>query len=895
MNRVPVDGDTRRTSAELFYRRLLRLYPAAFRERFAADLVDLFRDSRRAAAARGRLALAGFWIVMLTDVVRNAAAERLRAQPGPPRERRRYLMTGFGRDARFALRMIARRPALSTIVILTLALGIGANTAIFSLVKTVLLRAVPYPEPDRLVMIWERQSDRPEAIRPVRPANFFEWKSRATVFEDVAWSRDAMYSLSGDGEPESLLGYRFSPNMLDVLGVQPALGRGFTAEDDTPGAPRVAILSDALWRRRYNADPAILGRSLTLSGYPYTVVGVMPPAFAHPARVEIWTPVSLTPELAANRGNGILRLVGRLKPGVTREQASTELNAIYGDLAGLYPDTNSRLGVSLAQFGDTGDARPLLLILLAGVGFVLLIACANVANLLLADTASRRRELAVRSALGASRFRVVRQMLTESVMLALAGGALGALATWWTRDGLIVLFPSNIANLDLPYVERIDVGAGVFVFAFAISLAAGVLFGLLPALSVSRANLQSALKDGGRTGSASRRTHGALIVGEVALSIVLLAGALLMVQSFARVQRLDFGVDVDRVLTGRVILPTYRYPDEARVEAFARALMPKLQAIPGVEAAGLTNYLPLSGWSAGLSFTREGAPPQSEADNPSAGFQVANEDYFRSMGIRVLQGRTFTPRDTSSGVPVVVIDETLARRYWGGENPVGRRVIVETDGTPVPHEVIGIVNDVRAGGLEQAIDGTMYFSVWQEADPLLGLTLRTSGDPAALAAQLRAAVWSLDPEQPVTHVLPLAELASESLAFRRAGMILAAAFSLLALVLAAIGLYGVLSYSVSQRAREIGVRVALGATRGQVARLVVRQGLTLALLGIVIGLAAAAVLTRYMSALLFEVTPGDPLAYAAGAAILLVVALVATWIPARRATSVDPLIALRAE
>jgi predicted permease len=885
---------SRRTNGERFYRRLLVLFPPAFRDRFAADLVELFRDKRRAAAARGRLALAAFWIGIVADVAVSAIAERLRRQP-PTTDTRGFSMQGLSQDLRYAIRTIVRRPALSIVIVLTLALGIGANTAIFSLVNTVLLRQLPYPDADRLVAIWERQLDQSGGERPVRPANFFEWRGRITSFEDVAWSSFGNFILTGDGEPESVPGYRFSANMLDVLGVQPALGRGFRAQEDTPGGPRVAILGDKLWRRRYAADRGILGRSITLSGDSYTVIGVMPPEFKHPERAEIWTPVALSQEHAASRTRTVLRLVGRLKPGISRDLAQAEIAGLYRELAEQYPDVNKGLTASLEPVGSTGDAKPLLMILFAGVGFVLLIACANVANLLLADAAVRRRELAVRSALGASRSRVVRQLLTESLLLAMAGGALGALVTWWMRDGLIVLFPSNIANLDLPLVERIDVGPRVFVFALLVSFSTGVVFGLLPAWQAVRYNLQGALKDDSRGGPRSRRTHAVLVIAEVALSIVLLAGALLMVQSFVHVQRLQFGFDVDQVLTGRVILPDYRYGDQARVERFARDLMLRLQAIPGVDTAGLTNFLPLSGWSGGTPFSIEGEPPLTRAEQPSAGYQVATENYFRAMGIRLVRGRVFTDRDTQNAPPVVVINETLARRYWPGQNPVGTRVVVDLRSSPVVHEVVGIVADVRAFGLEEPAQGEMYFSYWQQPDWVIGITLRTARDPSMLARQLRAAVWSVDREQPVTHVLTMSELAAESVAFRRMGMMLAGGFGLLALTLAAIGIYGVLSYSVSRRTREIGVRVALGATRRDVAALVVRESLTMTTVGIVIGLAAAAGLTRFLASILFEVQPGDPRTYAAAGAVLVAVALVATWLPARRAASVDPLIALRAE
>ena len=875
------------------YRALLWLYPGDFRRRFAADLVDLFHDKYRVASSRGAGAVAVFWFRITRDAVITSIAERI--SPSQVFPQRGPVMEGLLQDVRYATRMVARRPALSVVIVLTLALGIGANTAIFSLVNTVLLRPLPYPDAQRLVQIWEQQPERAPGVRPVRPANFFEWKGRAISFEDVAWSRDGMFALTGAGEPESIIGYRFSANMLAVLGVQPALGRGFTAEEDTPGGPSVVLLSDKLWKRRFSADRGILGRTLTLNGQPYTVIGVMPPEFRHPQMAELWTPLALAPALSASRTAGILRLVGRLKSGVTREQAETEVQALYRDMAARYPATNEGLEAQVVAFGTTGDAKPLLLILFAGVGFVLLIACANVANLLLADASSRRRELAVRSALGATRYRVMRQMLTESLMLAVVGGAVGALVTWWTRDGLVMLFPTNIANLNLPLVERIDYDGGVFLFALGISVVTGLLFGLLPAWNVTRTQLQGALKEGDRGGSGSRRTHSVLVVAEVALSIVLLAGALLMVQSFMKVQRLDFGFDTERVLSARVILPAYRYSDAADVEAFTKALVPKLQQIPGVEAAGVVSYLPLSGWSGGIDFSIEGKPPSSAAERPSAAFQAATEDYFRAMRIPLRSGRTFTARDDRSAPPVVVINETLAKKYWPGEDPVGKRVLVPGTSGETAHEVVGVVGDVRHGGLEEPIEGEMYFSYWQGGTAILCMAVRTAGDPSSLAGQVRAAVWAVDREQPVTYVMPVRDLAAESLAFRRAGMMLAGGFGVLALVLAAIGIYGVLSYSVSRRTREIGVRLALGATRTEVAKLVMREGLMMTAIGVVLGLGAASLLMQYLGSVLYQVRPGDPLTYVVVAGVLLTVAMLATLIPAQRATSVDPLVALRAE
>jgi putative ABC transport system permease protein len=469
------------------------------------------------------------------------------------------------------------------------------------------------------------------------------------------------------------------------------------------------------------------------------------------------------------------------------------------------------------------------------------------------------------------------------------------LATWWTKDGLVMLFPANIANLNLPLVERIDVDGVVFLFAAATSVIAGLLFGILPAWNVARSNLQGALKDGERGGSGSRRTHTVLVISEVALSIVLLAGALLMVQSFMRVQKLQFGFESDQVMTARVILPDYRYSTPAKMAAFTRDLLPRLQSIPGVDSAAIVNYLPLSGWSGWQDFTIEGRPPVTGAAAPSSSFQAASEDYFRTMGIQVKAGRTFTPRDNDGAPRVAVVNQSLAQRYWPGQNPIGQRILVPTDSRPLTIEIVGVVADIRANGLEEPAEAELYVPLAQNPAAILGMVLKSKVDPASLTGQLRAAVWSVDPEQPVTFEMPMRELTSESLAFRRAGMILAGAFGALALVLAAIGIFGVLSYSVSRRTREIGIRMALGASRAEVATRIMREGLVMTAAGIAIGLAAALALSRFMSSVLFEVKPGDPLTYIAVAVILLTVAALATLIPARRATGVDPLVALRAD
>ncbi len=798
-------------------------------------------------------------------------------------------------DLRHALRSLGRRPTLSIVIVATLALGIGANTAIFSIVNTVLLKRLPYREPDRLVMVWERLQSREGGDAPVRPANFFEWRRRSQSFADTAWSWDATFTLTGDGTPENVTGYRFSANMLDVLGVTPMLGRGFLPEEDRPGGPRVVLLSHKLWLRRYGGDPGIVGRTLTMNGVPFTVIGVLPAAFNHPQGVELWTPIALAPAFMERRDIGVLRLVGRLRPGATIAGAQAEIDSLYRDLVGEHPGELAGMSARVVRFGDAGDAQLLLAVLFGGVGFVLLIACANVANLLLADASARRRELSVRAALGASRWRVVRQMLVESVVLALVGGAIGALVTWWTADALVALFPRNISNLDLPLVDEIPVNGAVFGFAFAVSLLTGLLFGALPAWKAARADVQDGLREGARGASAGHRTHAMLVIAEVSLSIVLLAGALLMVQSFIRLQQRSLGFDPEPVLSSRLILPKYKYDTPERFATLTRTLLDRLRALPGVESVGVTNYLPLSGWWGTREFTIEGQAVPPPGAEMSADNRLATEDYFRAMGMRLVAGRGFDARDDLSAPPVAIVNETLARKYFGGSNPVGRRIVLDIGDKPAAVEIVGLMGDVKSFGLEEGTHAELFRPYWQEPWPLLGVAVRTRVLPASLSEPLRQAVWSIDRDQPVTHLLPMSALASESLAFRRVGMMLASGFGVLAVVLAAIGIYGVLNYSVSNRTREIGVRVSLGATRREIASLVLRDSAVMSGLGIAIGLAAAFALTRWLSGLLFEVKPGDPLTYLIAGFVLSVVSLLATWLPIRSATKVDPIDALRAE
>ncbi|HJQ70796.1 MAG TPA: ABC transporter permease [Blastocatellia bacterium] len=804
-------------------------------------------------------------------------------------------------DLSFGVRTLIKKPGFTAVALLTLALGIGANTAIFSLVNTVLLKPLPYKEPDRLVMLWESNPQKDFDIMPVAPANYVDWRDQSTVFEDIATSRDATYTLTGRGEPEALLGYRFSENLFRVLGAEPMTGRTFTAEEAQPGHNRVAVISHRLWQRLFTGDQSALGQEMTLNGQSYTVIGVMPPSFEHPSRNnDVWTPLVMSPDVMNLRRANFLRLVARLKPGVTIEQAKSELNAIAARLAEQYPQTNSGWGANIISFRDSrvGDIRPALLILLGAVGFVLLIACANVANLLLARAASRQKEIAIRTALGASRGRLIRQFLTESLVLSVAGGGLGLLMAFWGANALVAIFPRNIANLNIPLVEEIPIDARVLAFTLGVSILTGLLFGLVPALQSSKPDLNEMLKEGGRgstKGRGSRRTRSLLVATEIALSLVLLIGAGLLMKSFIRLQSSDLGFDTEGILSLRVQLPAYKYPEPTQRRSFFSQLDARLKSLPQVESAGGVMFLPLSGWQAGTPFNIDGRAPAAPGEEPEADFQVATTDYFRTMGIGLIGGRYFTDQDRENAQPVAIIDKALADRHWPGEDAVGRLLILEEGDQQVKRQIVGVVEHVKHLGLEEKSNQTIYLPLMQSSVSVMCFTIKSRGGMESLAAAARNEAYALDKDQPVTHVMSMEKLASETLAPRRVSLLLIVCFAGVALLLAALGIYGVISYSVSQRTQEIGVRLALGAQTRDVLKLVIGQGMRLTLAGLAVGLIAAFALTRLIESLLVGVSATDPVTFAVISAALAGVALLACWVPARRAARVDPVVALRYE
>jgi putative ABC transport system permease protein len=804
-------------------------------------------------------------------------------------------MQGLLQDLRFGLRVLARSPATSLVAVLALALGIGANTAIFSLVEAVLLKPLPYGDADRLVQVWEDASFIGFGHNTPAPANFYSWKEQNQVFSDMAASRNRAVTLSGDGDPEAVEGRAVTGNLFAVLGARPLLGRAFGDADDRPDAPPVAILSYRLWQRRYGGDPGVVGRSIAVDGRAHTVVGVMPRAFAYTLRDhDIWVPIAFTPEQAAARQSHYLQVVARLRPGVTLARARADMAQIAARLARAYPESNERVGATVIPLRDeiVGDLRPALLVLLAAVGCVLLIACANIANILLSRAVARRREIAVRLALGARRGRVVRQLLTESVLLAVAGGALGLALAAWSFDFLGRLVPRGSGGAALALDGR------VLVFTAAVAVVTGVVFGLAPALSVSRQDLAAQLKSGGRAGAdlSTGRLRGALVVAEVALAFTLLTAAGLILQAFVRVRGLDPGFRPEHVLTARTLLPSPRYDDPARRLAFYDGVLERVRLLPGVVSAGYTTWLPLTNRGGTSGFTIEGRPPPAPGEVTDANFREVTPDYLGTMGIALRAGRLIDARDVAGAPPVVVVNEAFTRQFFPGDEALGRR-IRRGDGAPWT-TIVGVVADVRQMGLERGARSEMYVPVAQLADdiyPPRDLAVRVAGDPMALAEPLRKAVWQVDPQQPVAHVRPMTALLDEEVASRGVQASLLGAFALLALVLAALGLYGVLSYAVAQRRREIGIRMALGAPARAVVRMVVGHGLRLVAIGLALGVALALAATRALAALLYGVSATDPATYAGVAAALAVVAAAASWLPARQAARLDPSITLQAE
>jgi predicted permease len=822
--------------------------------------------------------------------------EDYRMQRGLP------LLETLAKDLRFGIRQLVKSPAFALTAILTLALGIGATTAIFYVVKAVLLAPLPYKDPGRIVAVWTTNAAQGGQPLPSTAGDFAIWKQRSGVFEDLAPSYDNEMTLTRQGKPQFLIGYAVSANYLRILGVAPQLGRLYTDQEDSPAGPKVALLSDHLWRSTFHSDPGIVNKAITLDGVAYSVLGVMPRGFDYPTSVEIWTPSAMVPSAHEDFDHTYVRILGRLRAGVTLAQAQKTLNDIEAEVAVAHPVTDNGNRVVLVPLREQldGDIRMPLLILMGAVALVLLIACANTAGLALSRNAERQKEIAVRLALGATRRRLLRQFVTESLLLAAIGGVGGILLALTGTHFLLRLFPNDVANLNIPKVTQIPMDPGVLVFAFAVTLLTAVLFGIAPVLKGMRTEASAAMKDSSRNSTTTRgsnRSRSTVVVSEIALSLMLLTGAGLVVASFQKVINADLGFQPDRVLSLQLFLPPDRYPetDPTKRRQFVEAVEKKLNALPGVKSAGTINFLPLSGFWGTSSFLLRGQAPPKEGQAPEADNRVITPGYLRTMGIPLLRGRNFTDADRSGGLQVAMINQTMSRQYFKDRDPVGEELNLGTSDKPDWWQIVGVAGDVKAFGQDQPTHSDIYRPFDQLPFPLVAFTLRTQTDPASMVKSAEQAMWSVDPNLPVLKAIPMDLLANQTLAVRRASSALISAFAVLALLLACIGIYGVMTFAVAQRRQEIGVRMALGAQRGQVLRMMMGLGVRLTLLGVVVGMAGAFCLTRLMTSLLFEVSAINPLIFSSAAIILVAVAMTASYLPARRAASIDPMQALRTE
>jgi putative ABC transport system permease protein len=798
------------------------------------------------------------------------------------------MLGGVWHDLRYGVRMLRHHPGFTLVAMFSLVLAIGANSVIFSLVNAVIFRPLPYPEPARLVAIYEFYfTDRFSRHLGPSSHNYLEWQRQAQSFEQLAATRRYSGIMTGRGEPETLTGLFVSSSFFSMVGVEPAMGRAFRPDEEA-GA-NVVIIGHQLWQRLFNYDPDIIGQSVTLNGRDNTIVGVMPPGFRYPIQEnDILAPLDLSkPDSGRTLGVGV---IARLKSGCSIKQAQTEMETLSRQLEVQYPRFNDGFSAGVASLHEelVGKTRWPMIILLGAVGFVLLIACANVANLLLARDAARQKEIAVRLALGASPWRLMQQLLTESVLLALLGGGAGLLLAFTSLDALLAISP-----VDLPRLATVKVDPAVIIFTFALSTLTGVVFGMIPALQASKLDLNQTLKESSRNATESRRRYrlrGVLVVAEVALSLVLLIGAGLLIKSFWRLTRVDAGLNTRNVLTAGLSLPRYKYSDTNRQRTFYQQALERIRHVPGVEHAAVTYFLPFSNFATDW-FTIEGQPEVTEDNRPQARFGFISEDYFRTMGIALMKGRDFNDRDTPNAPPVVIINQAAARQFWPNEDPIGKRIKSQRQ----VREIIGVSGEVRQAGLDKPSDAEIFLPYQQAPYLYLQLAVRTTDDPMKMVLAIRDEVQALDPDLPLTGIKTMDQYLSDSIANPRFQSRVLSLFAAIALLLAAVGLYGVMSYAVAQRTHEIGVRVALGARSSDVLKLVVGKGLRLTLIGIAIGLVAAVALTRLLASLLFGVSTTDPATFIIIALLLISVALLACYLPARRATKVDPMVALRYE
>ena len=806
----------------------------------------------------------------------------------------------LAQDVRYGIRSLLKAPGFAAVAILTLALGIGANSAIFSFVDGVLLKPLPYPDPESILLLWEQPPGGGNNV--VSAMNFLDWRSQSSAFTAVAAITGRSVTLTGRGDPALLRAARVSAGYFDILRIKPMLGRTFAPNEDSPGNEHVVVLSHRLWTSEFGGDPGLVGRSITLDSEAYTVIGVMPEGSVFDRTFnQLWRPLAFTPD-ERTRNFHWLQVLARLKPGVTLEQARAQMDAIGARIAADYPDSNKGWGVSTLRYMDAivgPQLRSSLYVLLSAVGMLLLIGCANLANLTLARGTSREREVAVRAAIGAGRGRLIRQFLTENVVLAAAGGVAGVFVGYAFMRVLTLMLPPFF----LPAVASVRMDARVLGFALGLSVATGLIFGLAPALHATKPDLASAMKEGGRGAAGDggrRRLRSALVVIEVAVAFILLAGGGLLVRSFFQMMNVPLGFDATNVLTLRLPIRADRFSSGEQLMAYVRSLADRVRSVPGVRGAAATDALPLEGFNNGMPFLIAGRPTVDMANRQSCGFKMVQADYFRVLGIQIVKGRPFTDRDVKGSPPVAIINQVMVRRFFGDQDPIGQRVLIQeiVPGKPqlgpeIPWEIVGVIADERTGSLEGATRAGMYVPMDQSPSAFVSMVIRAEVEPEPLARAITAAVHDVDKDQVVSDIRTLERIKTESAAPNRLRTTLLGVFAGLALVLSAVGIYGVISYTVAQRTHELGVRAALGAPQGALLGMVLRNGMTLAGIGLAFGLAGAVGLTRLLATLLIGVGARDPLTLAGAAAALAAVAFLACYVPARRAARLDPVAALR--
>lgn len=805
-------------------------------------------------------------------------------------------------DLRFGLRTLTKSPGFAVVALLTLALGIGANSAIFSVINAILLRPLAYKNPEQLVLI-NHNYQKISLKASVSAFGFVHYRDNAKSFESLTAITGWAANLTGEGEPERLTGQTVSANFFELLGANAAMGRTFAVGEDSEGKNRVVVLSHGFWQRRFGGDQNILNKTLSLNGENYSVVGVMPPSFQYGREigmiVDLWAPIVFTPQQLSSNSitNEFLSVLGRLRAGVSQEQAQAEMHNIASNLRQQYMQgadaTNWDLLLTSFRQQVVGDISTMLWIVMLVVGFVLLIACANVANLLLARAAARQKEIAVRTALGARRWRIIRQLLTESLLLSVVGGAFGLLIGYWGVKALVALNEDRI-----PRAHEISLDWKVMLFTFGISILTGILFGIVPALQTTKTDLHETLKEGGRNAAATTKQwiRSSLVVVEIALALAVLVGAGLLVKSFLHVQQVNPGFNPEGMLTMHLSLPMTKYSEAPQRANFYKQVINDVRALPGVQSVGAVSVLPLSGGGSSGSFRIEGRDVPPGQSSPHGARWAATPDYFKTMGIPLIRGRYFEDRDTSEALPVAIIDQALAQKYWPNEDPLGKRIVFEgTRDNPLWREIVGIVGHVKHTDLEGESRAQYYMPHQQRPQPNMALVIRTPNDPNALAGSVRSVIKSADSDLPVFRVRTMDQFVADSMTQRKFALLLICVFACLALLLSAIGLYGVMAYSVTQRTHELGLRMALGAQASDVLKLVVKQGMLLAVVGLAIGVVGAIFLSRLMKTMLFNVSATDPLVFVGIALILAAVALLACFVPARRATKVDPMVALRYE